>query len=85
MGNYFSGLKFLWGGRGTGLRYHVNPMSGRKELRVSGEPCNKPPWGSLVAVDLAKGEIRWSVRTLGAVFRTALFAVFDALGVQNTA
>jgi quinoprotein glucose dehydrogenase len=24
-------------------------------------PCNPPPWGSLVAVDLAKGTIRWQV------------------------
>jgi quinoprotein glucose dehydrogenase len=24
-------------------------------------PCNPPPWGSLVAVDLAKGTIRWNV------------------------
>jgi quinoprotein glucose dehydrogenase len=61
MRNYFSGLKFIWSGRGTGLRYHVNPLSGRKGLRVSGKRCNKPPWGSLVAVDLSQGKIRWSV------------------------
>jgi len=24
-------------------------------------PCNPPPWGSLIAVDLVKGTIRWSV------------------------
>ena len=24
-----------------------------------GIPCNPPPWGELVAVDLAKGSIRW--------------------------
>ncbi len=61
MQNYFAGLKCIWSGRGTGLRYHVNPLSGRKGLSVSGKPCNKPPWGSLVAVDLSQGEIRWSV------------------------
>ncbi len=27
----------------------------------SGLPCNPPPWGSLIAVDLAAGTIRWSV------------------------
>ena len=27
----------------------------------SGLPCNPPPWGSLVAVDLARKTIRWSV------------------------
>ena len=31
-----------------------------------GIPCNPPPWGRLVAVDLAKGEIVWSV-ALGSV------------------
>jgi quinoprotein glucose dehydrogenase len=29
-----------------------------------GAPCNPPPWGSLAAVDLASGEIRWQ-RPLG--------------------
>ena len=24
-------------------------------------PCSQPPWGSLIAVDLAKGKIRWQV------------------------
>ena len=28
---------------------------------ASGLPCNPPPWGSLVAVDLPRGAIRWSV------------------------
>lgn len=31
-----------------------------------GIPCSPPPWGRLVAVDLAKGEIAWSV-ALGSV------------------
>ncbi len=26
-----------------------------------GLPCNRPPWGSLVAIDLATGEQRWQV------------------------
>ncbi len=29
-------------------------------------PCQKPPWGSLTAIDLDKGEFRWRV-TLGVV------------------
>ena len=49
--------------RGTGLRYHVNPLFGRTMLEVDGLPCIKPPWGSLVAVDLSAGEIRWSMPT----------------------
>ncbi len=63
MKNYWHGLKFILRGRGTGLRYRVNPLSGRKNLEVGGLPCNKPPWGRLVAVDLSRGEIRWSVPT----------------------
>jgi quinoprotein glucose dehydrogenase len=33
-------------------------------------PCTKPPWASLVGVDLAAGEIRWSV-PLGTIDRLA--------------
>jgi quinoprotein glucose dehydrogenase len=33
-------------------------------------PCTKPPWGSLVAVDMNKGEINWSV-PLGVIDRIA--------------
>jgi quinoprotein glucose dehydrogenase len=36
-------------------------MSRRGLLAPSGFPCNPPPWGSLVAVDLANGTIRWNV------------------------
>ena len=63
MTNYFRAAWFVLTGRGTGLRYHVNPVFGRTMLEVDGKPCIKPPWGSLVAVDLSAGEIRWSVPT----------------------
>jgi len=33
-------------------------------------PCTKPPWGSLVAVDMDKGEISWSV-PLGVIDKVA--------------
>lgn len=53
--------------RGT-LRAEVSPQHGtpygmsREVLRSPlGLPCNPPPWGELVAVDLAKGSIRWRV------------------------
>jgi quinoprotein glucose dehydrogenase len=36
-------------------------MSRRALLSPHGLPCNPPPWGSLVAVDLGGGTIRWNV------------------------
>jgi quinoprotein glucose dehydrogenase len=48
------------------FRAEISPQHGtpygmsREVLRSpSGLPCNAPPWGSLVAVDLARGTIRW--------------------------
>jgi quinoprotein glucose dehydrogenase len=50
------------------FRAEVSPQHGtpygmsRQLLRSpSGAPCNPPPWGALVAVDLADGTIRWNV------------------------
>jgi quinoprotein glucose dehydrogenase len=40
----------------TGYTYFVDPMTGI--------PCQKPPFGELVAVDVAKGEVAWR-RPLG--------------------
>lgn len=39
-----------------------------------GIPCNKPPWGKLVAVDLEAGTIAWDV-ALGSVHEMAPFPV----------
>jgi quinoprotein glucose dehydrogenase len=36
-------------------------MSRRALVSPNRLPCNPPPWGSLVGVDLAKGTIRWKV------------------------
>ncbi len=57
------GLWFLLTGRGTGLRYYTDPRTGRTLFAHDGIPCNAPPWGLLVAVDLDAGTIRWSVST----------------------
>ena len=60
------GLRGLWfaiTGRGTGHRYWLSPIRGRTLFEHDGIPCNAPPWGMLVAVDLNAGEIRWSVPT----------------------
>jgi quinoprotein glucose dehydrogenase len=42
---------------------HGTPYGMSRQLLMSpgGKPCNPPPWGSLVAVDLAQGVIRWNV------------------------
>jgi quinoprotein glucose dehydrogenase len=49
------GLRWLLTGRGTGLRYFMD----RQLFAVGGVPCNAPPWGWLVAVDLDAGKIHW--------------------------
>jgi quinoprotein glucose dehydrogenase len=59
-------LRVLWWlvtGRGTGERYRLHPLRGRTLLEHEGTPCNAPPWSRLVAVDLARGAIAWSVST----------------------
>jgi quinoprotein glucose dehydrogenase len=50
------------------LRAEISPQHGtpygmsREVIRSpSGLPCNPPPWGALVAVDLANGTIKWNV------------------------
>ena len=57
-------LRNIWWyltGRGTGHRYRV--ADGHVLFSNEGIPCNKPPWGRLVAIDIDKGEIAWSVST----------------------
>lgn len=51
-------LSWYLNGQGTGLRYH---MIQRKLFAEGGIPCNRPPWGTLLAVDLNRGEIVWQV------------------------
>ena len=49
---------------------HGTPYGMRREMIISplGVPCTPPPWGTLSAVDLAAGEIRWQVK-LGTIAR----------------
>ncbi len=59
-------LRNLWWlltGRGTGQSYRLDPVSGRTMFRFDGVSCVKPPWGMLVGVDLASGDIAWRAST----------------------
>jgi len=47
--------EFAWAG-GTAA-----PAGEAPALRVQGMPLVKPPWGSIVAIDMNKGEILWKV------------------------
>jgi quinoprotein glucose dehydrogenase len=44
-----------------GTPYGMSRRALVSPLASAPAPCNPPPWGSLVAVDLAKATIRWSV------------------------
>ncbi len=57
----WEGLWWAFTGRGTGLRYWTDPRRGRRVFSVDGVPCNRPPWGYLVAIDLHRGEVVWRV------------------------
>ena len=59
MRSYLRAAWFLLTGRGTGLRYITHPLTGRVLFQSGGQPCNRPPWGWLVAVDLDSGAIAW--------------------------
>ena len=60
------------------------PYAMRRETVLSplGVPCNPPPWGTLAAVDLDSGEIRWQVR-LGTIRDIAPIPLPIKLGTPN--
>ncbi len=57
-------------------RQQGTPYGMRREVLLSplGIPCTAPPWGTLSAVDMAAGKIRWQV-PLGTTRRKAPFAL----------
>ena len=54
-------IRLVATGRETGERYRID--GSHTPFAHDGWPCNRPPWGRLVAVDVDKGEIAWSVST----------------------
>ncbi len=60
------------------------PYGMRRRLLQSplGAPCTAPPWGKLVAMDLAKGKIAWS-KALGTSRDRAPWPFWNTRGVPN--
>lgn len=56
----------------------------RREALLSplGIPCNPPPWGTLAAVELATGKVRWEV-PLGTTRDQFFFPIPFRLGMPN--
>jgi quinoprotein glucose dehydrogenase len=54
----WSALRWVLTGKGTGLRYD---MRNRARFVHDGRMCTKPPWGTLAAIDVADGSVRWQV------------------------
>jgi len=67
----------------------ISPMRGapygmRREVLLSpiGLPCNRPPWGTLAAIDIERGEMAWEA-TLGNTKELAPFGMAFDFGTPN--
>ncbi len=83
-GASFGAVWWLLTGRGTGERFRLNPATGRTIFEIDGVPCNAPPWGRLVALDLAHGTIAWTASTAtGEADELGLFGYGPALSTAS--
>lgn len=69
--------EFMLPSRGAPYAHRMWPM-----LSPLGAPCISPPWGTLLAIDLAKGERLWEV-PLGSTRDVAPFPLWFDWGVPN--
>jgi quinoprotein glucose dehydrogenase len=60
------------------------PYAVRRELLLSpfGIPCSPPPWGTLTAVNIETGSVRWEI-PLGTTRDMAPFPFWITIGVPN--
>ena len=60
------------------------PYAMKRDVLLSplGIPCNPPPWGTLAAVDLASGKVKWEV-TLGTTRDIAPVPIAIGWGTPN--
>jgi quinoprotein glucose dehydrogenase len=60
------------------------PYAIRRQLMLSpfGAPCNRPPWGTLAAVDMSTGNVKWEV-PLGTLREQAPWPFWLNKGVPN--
>ena len=73
----------------AGAKYGFEPASGTPYgverlplVSPLGAPCNPPPWGTLVGIDLATGEHRWE-STLGTLRDLAPWPFWIEMGTPN--
>ena len=59
-------LKMVEAPAGSKVPYRARGTTNERFWDSKRYPCQKPPWGTLTAIDLTKGDFRWQV-TLGVV------------------